>query len=475
MPSLTRTKKIAAGLLLLPLLLAACLAFLPWLGFLKPRIEAEASRSSGLQVAIKGGLGMTLLRGLEISAGDISVRDEGVEVLKAGKVRVRVGFLPLLKGQFRILRIDLIAPAFHLVGKKAKKPAAGPAGEGIFTLESLNISSGSLVYTGKKGGKELEVEAIGLAAKELVYGGPAAEAFYKKLSFTGGLSCGRLDIGRLALTGVSMDLKAGKGVFTAARFGAGIFGGAGKGSFKADLASVPPAYSLDYALGRFRIEELLRFFSSGGTDRKMLEGPAELSLGLSARGESAGELERSLSGGFSLRGEELVLYNIDIDAVITRFERSQNFNLLDAGAFLLAGPLGMAVTKSYNFTDLALSRGEKGGVRKFSSSWKLEDGALEAVDVALASKNQRLAAKGRINTADGRFEDLTVAVLDKRGCAAYSQKIKGSLANPQLGKVSMLESLTGPVTSVLGKVVKLLPGLECRVFYSGSVPHPAEE
>jgi len=40
-----------------------------------------------------------------------------------------------------------------------------------------------------------------------------------------------------------------------------------------------------------------------------------------------------------------MLYRFDIDALIPKYERSQNFNLVEAGAFFLAGPFGPALTK----------------------------------------------------------------------------------------------------------------------------------
>jgi len=46
-----------------------------------------------------------------------------------------------------------------------------------------------------------------------------------------------------------------------------------------------------------------------------------------------------------LNGENLMLYRFDIDALIPKYERSQNFNLVEAGAFFLAGPFGPALTK----------------------------------------------------------------------------------------------------------------------------------
>jgi len=168
-----------------------------------------------------------------------------------------------------------------------------------------------------------------------------------------------------------------------------------------------------------------------------------------------------------------MLYNIDIDAFIMKYERSQNFNLVDVGAFFLAGPFGPVLTKSYNFTRLyEESQGGEGIIRKLVSVWKVKNGVAEARDVALASKKQRIAMKGGLNFINERFVDVTVAALDKRGCIVYSEKVHGSFHKPQIEKESIFTSISGSVSNPLEDAWKFIQGKECTVFYSGSVAQP---
>ncbi len=366
-------------------------------------------------------------------------------------------------------------------------------------------------------GDKFKAARIEAAAKDLSYTIPAGGKTYKTLSFKGGLSCGTLSIGEkteasgagplegdiyyvfnraekpyknlsvkadlkitelkaggLSFSRVEMKAAAGKGVFSASPLQLDFLGGRGNGSLKVDLSSDAPVYAANYTVAGTRLESLLGAFSGGRTAREPLEGPADLSADITARGGGAEALFNSMKGRVSLSGKDLVLHNMDLDAIISKLARSQKFNLLDAGAFLLAGPLGPAVTKSYNFADLGFSRGKEGKISRLASVWKVGDGSAEIEDAALATRHYRLAMKGRLDFSGLRFDGMTAAILDKRGCAVYSQKINGTLAHPKLGKLSMLESLAGPVLSVLGTVEKLLPGRECKVFYSGSVPQPGK-
>jgi AsmA protein len=227
------------------------------------------------------------------------------------------------------------------------------------------------------------------------------------------------------------------------------------------------------ALSRLRVDEMIQAFSPGKVPRKSIEGLADFASDLTAAGQSADDVLRSLSGALSLKGEDLMLYSMDIDALIEKYERSQNFNLVDVGAFFLAGPFGPVLTKSYNFGSLyEEARGGKGSIKKLVSVWKVKNGIAEATDVALASEKHRIAMKGELNFINDRFVDVTVALLDKRGCAVYSQKVHGPFNQPQIGKTSIFKSITGPASNALADAWKFIRGGECTVFYSGSVAQP---
>jgi hypothetical protein len=57
----------------------------------------------------------------------------------------------------------------------------------------------------------------------------------------------------------------------------------------------------------------------------------------------------------------------DIDKELSRYEFSQSFNLVDVGAFFFAGPLGLAVTKGYNFPSIFQSSGGSSQIRTLVS------------------------------------------------------------------------------------------------------------
>jgi AsmA protein len=79
-----------------------------------------------------------------------------------------------------------------------------------------------------------------------------------------------------------------------------------------------------------------------------------------------------------------------------------------------------------------------------------------------------------LNFINEQFLDVTLAALDKRGCAVYSEKVHGPFGKPQIEKESIFKSLSGSVLNPLEDAWEFIQGEECTVFYSGSVAHPQE-
>jgi len=142
------------------------------------------------------------------------------------------------------------------------------------------------------------------------------------------------------------------------------------------------------------------------------------------------------------------------------------------GAFFFAGPAGLAITKGYDFVSIFQGSGGRSDIRTFFSSWKVENGVAQAQDVALSTHRNRIALRGGIDFVNERFNGVTVAVIDAKGCASVRQKIRGSFRKPQIEQPKILRSLTGPAITLLKKGRDLLPGGKCDVFYAGSVAPP---
>ena len=444
-----------------------------------PQVEAALSTALGMDARIKGKMDISLFPVFGLSLKDVSVRNNGLNVATIEKMKIALKALALASFDIEIIQIGLYKPVISILrsadGLLNIKPPVHPAWGRLLAMKRFSVFQGSLVYDDEVSGQKIIAGDIDLSLKFTMPGGMNSAEPFKKTSLTGDIKCKMLRINDVTLMNLAMHAISEKGIFDINPFGMNIAGGTGSGSLHADLTGPSPQYRFIGNLDEVPIEELLDLYARNKIPPKTIEGPINLSADLTAMGKSADEVRRSLNGDLSLNGENLMLYKMDIDALIMKNEKSQNFNLVDLAAFLLAGPIGPVLTKSYNFARLyEESQGGKGVVRKLVSVWKVENGIAGARDVAFATKHQRIAMTGGLNFITERFEDVTVAVLDKRGCAVYSEEVKGPFRDPQIAKQSIFASIAGSVMNPLKEGWEFLQGEQCPVFYAGSVLQPQE-
>ncbi|HEX2770445.1 MAG TPA: AsmA-like C-terminal region-containing protein, partial [Geobacteraceae bacterium] len=301
----------------------------------------------------------------------------------------------------------------------------------------------------------------------LAVGGDGKADVLRRISFSGIAGIGGVRTEDLVVSDLKSAVAGKDGVLDLNPVTMRLFGGQGSGSLRADLSGSVPQYHVRYSLSRFRIEEFLKVLSP----KKAAEGSMDFSSSLSMRGKTANEMKRTADGEVSLRGEDLTFTGVDLDRTFSRYESSQSFNLVDVGAFFIAGPFAPLITKGYNFASLFRGSGGSSRIRALVSDWKVERGIARAKDVAMATNENRIALMGSLDFANERFNDVTVAVVDGKGCAKVRQKIRGSFRKPDVEKVNVLQSVAGPVLKLFKQAEKLIGG-RCEVFYAGSVAPP---
>jgi AsmA protein len=439
----------------------------------KPRLVAAASEALGMEVSVGGSLGIGFFPGLQITLADAHIRNRGTDLVSAKQARLGIELLPLLQQQIRIYKIVLKRPTISIVRDRDgefnfEKPEASDKALPVLDLAKLFLSDATLVYTDNQAGEGFEAGSCNLDLRRLRLPGGKRPDLMKRLSFTAQLACGDIRKNDFTVSDFKLTVKGKNGIFELKPVTMRIFGAQGSGSIQADFSDSVPRYQVRYSLPQMRSEELLKTLSP----QKVVEGPMDFSMNLSMQGTTVNEMKLTMDGEVSLRGENLALDGIDLDRVLSRFESSQNFNLVDVGAFFFAGPIGLAVTKGYNFASLFKGSEGRSEIRTLISDWKFERGVAQAQDVAMATNRNRIALRGELDFANEQFNDVTMATIDAKGCAMVRQKITGSFQKPVVEKPSILMSLTGPARKLLKKGRDLLPGGECEVFYAGSVAPP---
>ncbi len=240
-----------------------------------------------------------------------------------------------------------------------------------------------------------------------------------------------------------------------------------KGSLLLDISKSPPVFELRYDLEDISIGSVIEDY----TTEKLIEGTLNASLEFSGSGTNWEEVSTNLRGNVNISGDSLILYGIDMDDLLRKYKSSQKFNLTDVTAFVLAGPIGAAVTKGGDFTRLIttnLKPEDRTYVSKALAQWSLDQGVLKTEDVAFSTSANRLAFQGNLDFANDTIPGFTVYVIDKEGCSLMEQRIYGKMDSIETGKLKIAKTLLGSVINLVNSLV----GKNCKPVYTGVVEHP---
>jgi len=463
----------AGALIGLIILAAIALSIFLDINAYKPRLEAAAAAVTGMEVSVNGRLGIGFFPGLRVTLEDVQLRNRGTELVTASKARIGVDFLALLRQDIRIRKVEFERPRFSIErGRDGRfnyertDAVRGPL-PGL-NLAKLTFSDGTFRYLDRQSGEGFEAAGCSLDANRLQLAERERPGIMKYLSVEAEVVCGTVRTQAHAASDLKMTVAGKHGVFDITPLTMRAYAGQGSGNLRADFTGAVPRYHLRYTLSQFQVDAFLKPLSP----QQVPEGLADITANLSMQGKTVKAIRQTLQGQVELRGKNLVLNGRDLDQEFARFESSQTFNLVDVGAFFFAGPLGLAVTKGYNFASTLQGSEGRSEIRTLVSDWKVERGVAQSQDVAIATTKNRVALQGKLDFVNERFDDVTVALIDDRGCIRAQQTIHGAFSKPVVENPSTLKALSGPVLKLLKQVGRLFPGGECEVFYAGSVAPP---
>ncbi len=291
----------------------------------------------------------------------------------------------------------------------------------------------------------------------------------KNISFTGSMDCKQVLQTPFRIDNIKGPVKAEKGVFIIKPLTMDIFGAKGEGDASADESGASGAYKVNATVSNLDFEKFEESFGVA----KVLGGRGDLVASLTFTEKGSRHLLNSMEGTLSLRGDNLITYTEDLDKVLSAYETSQKFSLVDVVVYFVAGPLGAVALKGYHYGNVFYqTQGGQGTITQFVSHWKIENGEADALDCALATRHHRVALKGKLNFVSGRYDTVTVAILDETGCAKFTQSIIGPFGSPHVGAVSTVESVAGPIQNLYRRAKRFAQSGKCQVFYSGFVKQP---
>ncbi len=439
----------------------------------KPMMEAAASEALGMEVRVGGRVATGIYPSLHVTLEDVQIRNRGANIASTKEARVWVDFFPLLRKEVRIGKIALSDARISIErnpdGKfNFEKPEAAAVTLPALDLASVSLSDATLHYANKQSGDIYEVRRCNLDVRRLTLLRDEGPGLMRHLSITADVDCGEVQRNDVTVSDLKFSADVRNGAFQFKPVTMQVFGAEGSGTIEADYSKAIPLYHIRYSLPQFRAEEFFKTQSPHMVARGLMDFEANLTM----QGPTVNGMKQTMAGTISLRGKALTLEGTDLDSEFSQYAASQKFNIVDGGAFFFAGPLGLVVTKGYDFAGIFQGSGGSSEIRTLVSDWEVEHGVAQAQDVAFATNKNRMALQGGLDFVNERFVDVTTALIDAKGCANVRQKIHGTFQKPVVDQPSFLEALAGPAVKLLKNARDIFPGGECEVFYAGSVAPP---
>jgi len=436
------------------------------------RMQSAASRGLGMQVTLTGPLHIGFFPSPSVTLHDVQVRNRGVDVAQVQEAYVRYRWLPLLRRDPEVERV-VVKGARVLIRKGTdgtldlvrSTPPVHKRAHGPIEI----VATDSVIrYEEAKGRAWVEADACDAKVHEVHTEAPDERRALERLSFSGAdLECKTLSASKF--TGSDLKLHGaapGKGVYILQPITLEAFGSRASGEFHGQFAGDQESYAAALSVPDVQISRILGDMGF----RQFADGRVDLAGNLAYQGVSHKDLLKSVTGDVSFHGSAVTLQGYDLDKELTRFERTQRFDLADVLGLFVVDGAGILATKGYDYADLIRKR--RGGVSHIHvlvADLQVSQGVVRTQDVAMSTDTHRMAAQGKLDLSTDDFDHVTLALVDAKGCPIAEDQLQGSIRAPKLKKPSVIHTLAGPVRRLANKAEDTFTTRGCHVFYDGSV------
>jgi uncharacterized protein involved in outer membrane biogenesis len=446
-----------------------------------PQLEKALTENIGLQTKIDGSISLKVLPGLSFVAKKVRVISNETYVLRVAKAEISIDIGQLLSGEVSVSELHFVNPKVFIIRNVAgfynyeelfaqanKQPKVATTERFQINLNKFSITGGSILYLDQAQGDTLSAEGIEVFSEDLGFTGTLDNIKLNQLHFNGLLNIRQFTINELTLDSLSFAVNGRGGKLKISDNRKEVFGGTVSGNAIIDFNTRPVSVSLEHTAENMDSQLLLRSVESD----EYLKGKMNYELKLDFQSFDWQKAMVSAQGYFKVSGNNLVFYGVNLDKVLNDFNDTQDFNVMNFTAIFLAGPYGAAFANGLDFSHLLSAYdGEQTEVNQLIADWKIIDGKAICRDVAFSTNKYRIAASGKLDMVNKDYENFTIAMVNKSGCAGFSQTLSGNFRKP-VTKSLMVKGIVFGKTEDMWKVLSLPSRTKCEPIYTGSVKHP---
>lgn len=455
----------------------------------RPQAEAAITEATGLDCSL-GKLSLRLWPLLHLRSKRPILSHAGQPVLQAEDVTLSAYLWPLLgrRLELRAITINKLTATLrrdrqgNLNLLPPRKPRSEPRATpplADLRIAKIVLDDATLRYENAATGFTAAANRLNctigpfplLEHGEMAYA--SLDDFLTTAALDGEMKATSVTLNALTLDRPVLHLTVGNNTLTATPITASVYGGKLDATLTLTDLAASPQLALAGTIDNLDVARI----SAALNHKSRLTGRLHVTAALTSGGRDHRISLRRLNGTVAMRGRELTLQNIDLDTVLTQYAKSQEIGLFDLGSIFIVGPFGPLLSKAIDLsgTALGVARGSS-RITQLASDWTLQNGIAITRDVAFATPRHRLAFEGRLDLPARRFRDFRIGMLDRRGCAVFTQTVNGSFRDPQVEKTSFLtKTVVNPLLSLFHKGTTAMTGNKpaCTPFYRGRVPHPA--
>lgn len=496
-------KKVLLGIVaVLAVIVAAAMVYIATLDFndYKPQISKAVKDASGLELVIEGDISPSFSPvGISLSGVKLS-NPQGFDkqpFLSLQSFDVAVELMPLLSQEVKVQYVELSDIDINIIKSKQgtlnldvkTEPAAEngktkqsgtaeandeTAALPLIMVDKVLLTNVNITYSDLATKSKAKVNDIDLVVTNIRY--DASKQGLQAVAFDGDIKIAEVIYDKYVVSKIDGAVAFKDAVSTVPKLDWTIFESRATGSAAINLAGKTPKITVRENIPALNLAVLAKTLA----EKNLLEGTVDTTLDLKFSGSDAGAIKKSLLGQVAVVGKGVGVIGYDLDKVLGQYDKSQNLDAVDIAAFVVAGPVGTLLTKGGDVGGALVGmQGGKTLLKDLVLKTDINKGLAKLTDVALATNKNRLAVNGALDLPQERFRDVSVAVLDAKGCAKYAQTITGTFDKPRIkADQAAVSQVTNMVSSIFNKV-KGLTGetqkKECTTpFYQGAVAHPVK-
>ncbi len=459
----------------------------------KPQIEKKVYEATGKELKINGDIALSFSP-FGISINDIVIKNpkgfSDNDMLRLKKVAVSLQLKPLLNKQLKVNYVKL--QDINLLIEKSKKGilnlTAGTKNSSskttskkesqksnaklpLVNVGKLLLANVDITYDDKQSNTKAKINALNLTINDIALNGD--KDILKALSLKGLLSISSIKYDRYLLKDIKSNFTFKNKVATISPMELTTFGSKVKGKLIYDMRKKLPKIYVEDHIVKLDLKNISKEFIK--SKKISLEGYVKTDIKLSMIGQTPKQIKRSLTGTLYISGKNFGIKGVDLNKIFKSLDDAKSINKKDIAGFLVAGPLGVALSKGMSGSNMMAGfHGGTTAVKRLLINAPIKRGIVTLKDVAMKVGQTRIALKGKIDLYRERFINLKLGVVGKNGCPKIAEDIGGTFSHPKYSAKALTSGIVAnTVTSLLGRFGKNLPipskKSKCKVFYNGAV------